>query len=115
MHALKEGLAYTSVIWVWFAPSLPTNPGLQGMVFTVPFLADEYVSVVETEGQHIESMRMWGMGGDAVPLELVKRMEEVSLLLRSTGFAVPSLMCVYLQSLSLPPHLFGRCSPISSP
>lgn len=50
---------------------------VQGMIFTVPFLANEYISTLEASGEQVPSMRMWGMGGDAVPLDIVYRMEKV--------------------------------------
>ena len=43
---------------------------VQGMIFTVPFLANEYISTLEASGEQVPSMRMWGMGGDAVPLDI---------------------------------------------
>ena len=47
-----------------------------GMIFTVPFLANEYLNskLLDKPYPH---MRMWGMGGDAVPLDIVHRMQKV--------------------------------------
>lgn len=46
------------------------------MIFTVPFLADLYLTAAE-QRPPMPHMRMWGMGGDAVPLETVHRMQRV--------------------------------------
>jgi hypothetical protein len=46
------------------------------MLFTVPFLADLYLSAASRRAPMLH-MRMWGMGGDAVPLDTVRRMLEV--------------------------------------
>ena len=45
-----------------------------GMIFTVPFLANEYLNKLNDQYPY---MRMWGMGGDAVPLDIVYRMQRV--------------------------------------
>lgn len=45
-----------------------------GMIFTVPFLAKEYLRNLHEPFPH---MRMWGMGGDAVPMDIVRRMQEL--------------------------------------
>ena len=47
-----------------------------GMIFTVPFLAKEYINSALLKPPY-PYMRMWGMGGDAVPLDVVHRMQEV--------------------------------------
>jgi non-ribosomal peptide synthetase component F len=45
-----------------------------GMIFTVPFLAKEYLNNLHEPYPH---MRMWGMGGDTVPLKIVRKMQEM--------------------------------------
>lgn len=47
-----------------------------GMIFTVPFLANEYLNSTKLTGQY-PYMRMWGMGGDAVPIDIAHRMQKV--------------------------------------
>lgn len=48
-----------------------------GMIFTVPFLANEYLNSLELLNPPYPYMRMWGMGGDAVPLDIVHRMQKL--------------------------------------
>ena len=47
-----------------------------GMIFTVPFLANEYLNSKLLDKPY-PYMRMWGMGGDAVPLDIVHRMQKI--------------------------------------
>lgn len=45
-----------------------------GFIFTVPFLANEYLNSKLLQAP-VPFMKHWGMGGDAVPLEIVHRMK----------------------------------------
>lgn len=55
--------------------SLIVKHQVTGLIFTVPFLASEYLKSSALQGKYPQ-MKHWGMGGDAVTLDVVRAMQQ---------------------------------------